>query len=106
MPADNCALSANSIRTHQVRAALAVLRPTMRVATLITVMTLVLGANPYLEQKIANLGANVFRIVRTPFAARTLISSIVISVNVGLFYGYYPASRAAQLDPIVCLRYE
>jgi putative ABC transport system permease protein len=65
---DNLRLSADSLRAHKLRAALTVLGLTMGVATLITVMTIVQGANVYVEQKIANLGTNVFRVARTPFA--------------------------------------
>src|SRR5947207_15757903 len=65
---DNIALALDSIRAHKLRAALTVLGVTMGVATLILVMTLVQGANLYVEQKIANLGTNVFRIGRLPFA--------------------------------------
>jgi putative ABC transport system permease protein len=65
---DNLVLAADSIRAHKLRSALTVLGLTMGVATLISVMTLVQGANLYVEQKIANLGTNVFRIGRLPFA--------------------------------------
>jgi putative ABC transport system permease protein len=65
---DNLWLAVDAIRAHKLRAALTVLGLTMGVATLITVMTLVQGANLYVEQKIANLGTNVFRLAKTPFA--------------------------------------
>lgn len=38
----------------------------MGVATLITVMTLIQGANTYVKDKIANLGINVFEVSKTP----------------------------------------
>jgi putative ABC transport system permease protein len=65
---ENLAIAADSIRGHKLRAALTMIGLTMGVAALITVMTIVQGANVYVEQKVANLGINVFQIARTPFA--------------------------------------
>ena len=65
---DNLAQCFSALRAHKLRASLTMLGLTMGVATLITVMTIVQGANLYVEQKIANLGTNVFQVARTPFA--------------------------------------
>ena len=65
---DNLAQCFSALRGHKLRASLTMLGLMMGVATLITVMTIVQGANLYVEQKIANLGTNVFQIARTPFA--------------------------------------
>src|SRR5260370_2000853 len=63
---DNLSQSVDALRQHKLRAVLTVIGLTMGVATLITVMTLVQGANVYVEQKIARLGTNVFQISRVP----------------------------------------
>jgi len=64
---DNIAQSIDALRQHKLRAVLTIIGLTMGVATLITVMTLVQGANRYVEQKIARLGTDVFQISKTPF---------------------------------------
>jgi putative ABC transport system permease protein len=48
----------------------------------------------------------VFTSLPTAVPAWAAVSGIVMSVAVGLFFGIWPASKAAKLDPVVALRHE
>jgi putative ABC transport system permease protein len=58
------------------------------------------------------LGLSVSRLLTTGLGWPTLItpSSILVAFAfagaVGIFFGFYPARKAAELDPIEALRYE
>jgi len=48
----------------------------------------------------------IFTSLPTQVPAWAAISGILVSVAVGLFFGIWPASKAAKLDPVVALRHE
>jgi putative ABC transport system permease protein len=98
-------------RTHEIglRKAIGARRVDIRLQFLLeaVVLTVVGGTIGIL------IGAGVSTLVRTfiPSIPATLsyvwVSiGFTISVAVGVFFGFYPANLAANLDPIVCLRYE
>ncbi len=55
---------------------------------------------------ISRAAAMVFPNLPTAVPLWTAISGVLVSVGVGLFFGIWPAGRAARLDPVEALRYE
>ena len=55
-----------ALRAHKLRSALTLLGVTLSVSVLILVVSIITGANLYIENRVANLGSNVFLVMRFP----------------------------------------
>jgi putative ABC transport system permease protein len=44
--------------------------------------------------------------IQTIVSAISVFLSFVISISIGIAFGLFPARRAAEQDPVICLRYE
>jgi len=82
----------DSIRAHKLRSFLTLLGVIIGVASVIMVGAVLVGA------LVPSLPSAV-----PPWA---LVAGFTVSVAIGVFFGVWPAVKAAQLDPVEALRYE
>jgi putative ABC transport system permease protein len=55
---------------------------------------------------VSRISRFVFPSLPTEVPVWTVVLGIAVSVGIGLFFGIWPASKAARLDPVEALRYE
>jgi putative ABC transport system permease protein len=97
-------------RTREIGIRKSVGADPMRIQLQFVIEAVVLSTFGGIAGVLAGIGAT--RLVSSLAGWQTLIttSSLVVAfcvaLAVGLFFGYYPARRAARMDPIAALRYE
>lgn len=70
------------------------------------VLTLVSGAIGVALGWGVSWGINTLGLIQTTISLSSVLIAFGVSALIGIVFGYYPASRAAALDPIDALRYE
>jgi ABC-type antimicrobial peptide transport system permease subunit len=69
-------------------------------------LTFIGGALGVIFGWIASFGVSHFAGINTQVSLSAVILAFGVSAAIGIIFGYYPARRAASLNPIEALRYE
>jgi putative ABC transport system permease protein len=70
------------------------------------VLSLTGGATGIVLGVLVSVGVPLLLGWPTLVSTASIVGSVLFSAGVGIFFGYYPARKAAALDPIDALRYE
>jgi putative ABC transport system permease protein len=70
------------------------------------ILTLIGGIFGIILGSLISIGVSKFANITSEVSLYSIFLSLTFSSLVGIIFGYWPAKRAADLDPIVSLRYE
>ena len=70
------------------------------------ILTLIGGIFGIILGTLISIGVSKFANITSEVSLYSIFLSLTFSSLVGIIFGYWPAKRAAELDPIVALRYE